>query len=254
MSCSKDNNEGEKGKNDKNELVVTGGVSEKADTYATVEGYINNTDDEGNVTVSVSEYGIEYQEEGSETVKKQSGKGLADNEYSVKLEKLSPNTNYQYRAYANVGTKAAPDYQYGKYKKFTTEKAEEAPNYEEDGITYEIKSESQKTAKVTNIDASVTDADILNTVTIKGQEYKVVELIEQVGKDHTNLKSVTLPSNLTTIGNQAFYLCENLKNLEIGENVSTIGELAFSKCNSLTNVEIPNKVKTLNRRAFQDCI
>ena len=223
VSCSKDDDKKNNGKNDKNQLVVTGSVTEKTDTWATVEGYVNNTDDEGNVTVSVAEYGIEYNEEGNETAKKVAGKGLADSQFSVKLTGLNAKTSYQYRAYVNIGTKSAPDYQYGKYKKFTTENIDESTTFVEDGITYEIKSESSKTAKVTKIAESVTDADILNTITIKGQEYKVVEIIDEVGKAHTNLKNVSMPSNLTTVGKQAFYRCENLVNLVIGENVTTIG-------------------------------
>ena len=253
VSCSKDDNDDEGGGSNSGKLATTGSVIDFGDTWAEVDGFVNNTDKDGNMT-DVKEYGVEYGlADGSGTAKNKKGQGLKDGKFSVKLESLTPNTKYRFRTYVIPKNTEDPATQYGSYKTFTTEKAEEATNYVEGGITYEVKSESSKTAMVTKIEDSVKDADILNTVTIKGKEYKVVELCENVGKSHNNLKSITMLSNLTTIGNKAFYGCENLSNLEIGENVTTIGDYAFSGCNSLTSVNVPNKVKQLNTGTFSSC-
>ena len=52
-----------------------------------------------------------------------------------------------------------------------------------------------------------------------------------------NIKSITIPSNVTSIGEYAFYNCRHLgPNVIIPQNVTSIGISAFSGCDSLTTV------------------
>ena len=128
VSCSKDDDAGDgKGQNDPGQLVVTGGVDEKGDNWAELEGYLNNTED-GVVTVAVAEYGMEVSLEDGSSEKRVASKNLSGGEFSVKVTGLTPGTNYRYRAYANIGTKSAPEYKYGKYKKFATDKSSGEPS------------------------------------------------------------------------------------------------------------------------------
>ncbi|MBQ7961765.1 MAG: leucine-rich repeat domain-containing protein [Clostridia bacterium] len=88
-----------------------------------------------------------------------------------------------------------------------------------------------------------------------------------------NLTEVTLPSNLRSIGSNAFYGCKLLQsinipsavqigssafcdcsaldNIHIGDN-SFIDEYAFYNCSSLKTVNL-GKVKTINAHAFDEC-
>ena len=68
-----------------------------------------------------------------------------------------------------------------------------------------------------------------------------------------NLATITLPSSLVTIDNRAFYSCEKLENLNLPSSLETIGEEAFVSCNSLTTLTIPGSVETIGRNAFQNC-
>lgn len=53
-----------------------------------------------------------------------------------------------------------------------------------------------------------------------------------------NLRSVSLPDTLTTIGDNAFFNCSRLETFEIGKNVVHIGENAFSRCSSLSDISV----------------
>ena len=70
----------------------------------------------------------------------------------------------------------------------------------------------------------------------------------------TSLTSLTIGTNVTTIGTKAFSSCTNLNSLTIGSNVTTIGTNAFYGCTSLTSLTISNSVITIALQAFDNCI
>ena len=67
------------------------------------------------------------------------------------------------------------------------------------------------------------------------------------------LKSVTLPNGVVYIGNYAFSGCDMLNSINIPSNVKSIGEYAFQSCTKLTRIVIPNSVTTVDRCAFYGC-
>ena len=71
--------------------------------------------------------------------------------------------------------------------------------------------------------------------------------------ERANLTSVTIPNSVTTIGYSAFRGCSRLTSVTIPNSVTTIGEGAFYLCGSLTSVTIPNSVTTIGRHAFCAC-
>ena len=66
--------------------------------------------------------------------------------------------------------------------------------------------------------------------------------------------SIVIPDTVTSIGDQAFDVCENLANIVIPNSVTTIGTYAFSQCKSLASVVIPDSVITIGTQLFADCI
>ncbi|MBQ9791073.1 MAG: leucine-rich repeat domain-containing protein, partial [Clostridia bacterium] len=79
-------------------------------------------------------------------------------------------------------------------------------------------------------------------------------LEQGVEKPALNIKTITLPSTLVTIGDGAFYYLHTLENLEMPSVVAieTIGEYAFAGCESLTSFIIPSRVTTISPRLFTE--
>ena len=67
------------------------------------------------------------------------------------------------------------------------------------------------------------------------------------------LVRIILPTNLTSIGYNAFCYCEGLTSITIPNNVTSIGERAFSSCSSLTSITIPNSVISIGDGTFLWC-
>ena len=97
-------------------------------------------------------------------------------------------------------------------------------------------------------------------------------------KQFYDLTSITLPDNITSIGNGAFGMCSNLTSIKIPNSVTSISSLAFSYCGNLrgilfgknshlitighsafgqcTNLEsitLPNNVTSIGDWAFEGC-
>ena len=66
------------------------------------------------------------------------------------------------------------------------------------------------------------------------------------------LRSITLPEGLLTIGSKSFYCCESLRELTIPSTVTYIGENAFER-DRLSQIIIPASVQEIGNRAFSQC-
>ena len=69
---------------------------------------------------------------------------------------------------------------------------------------------------------------------------------------NTTLTSVSIPATVREIGNRAFCYCTALSNLRFAgtSQLTTIGEQAFYRCQSLTNLTVPESVTTVGDEAF----
>ena len=76
----------------------------------------------------------------------------------------------------------------------------------------------------------------------------------------SDLRSVVIPTNVTTVGYSAFKRCSSLTTVtfEKESQLKTIGGDyyygAFSDCTALTSIEIPASVETIGNTAFYSCI
>lgn len=69
----------------------------------------------------------------------------------------------------------------------------------------------------------------------------------------SKIRSLSLPAEITSIGNYAFSGCYNLNSIEIPNSVTSIGNSVFQNCSLLTSVEIPNSVTSMGNNVFQNC-
>ena len=68
------------------------------------------------------------------------------------------------------------------------------------------------------------------------------------------ITSVIIETEVTSIGNSAFYRCTALTSAEIPDGVTSIGDHAFYECPTLTSVTIPASVKSIGYCAFAYCL
>ena len=71
-----------------------------------------------------------------------------------------------------------------------------------------------------------------------------------IGRSTTN---PTLPSDLTTIGEYAFYNYTKLALTSLPDGLTSIGSYAFQKCSSLALTSLPDNVLEIGGGAFQYC-
>ena len=67
------------------------------------------------------------------------------------------------------------------------------------------------------------------------------------------VKSVTLPSSLITIGEEAFNDCWDIKEIKVPKNVKVIEASAFYNCSGLTKITLPEGLIYLGESAFSYC-
>lgn len=67
------------------------------------------------------------------------------------------------------------------------------------------------------------------------------------------LESVTILGEVKYIGSEAFSGAKNLKQVNLPDSIETIGENAFDGCLSLKSIEFPKNLKTVNTDAFTWC-
>lgn len=74
-----------------------------------------------------------------------------------------------------------------------------------------------------------------------------------IGLNLYNPVELTIPEDMTTIPDYAFYGWSNLRTVKIGNKVKSIGSSSFENCNSLTSVSIPPSITTIGSNAFYGC-
>ncbi len=72
----------------------------------------------------------------------------------------------------------------------------------------------------------------------------------------TKLTTVTIPDSLTTIGDKVFYLVNTLTTVTINadsSNLTSIGNSAFYGCTGITALTFPDSLTTIGEMAFMNC-
>ncbi len=178
---------------------------------------------------------------------------------SVQLnnKELILGTDYEvtYKNNKNIGTASVIITGIGEYDGSITKEfsivAKKGTSFTVDGKKYKLKSSSTVafTGLKNKSDETVTIPD---KVKIGGKNFKVTAIANKALKD-TNIKKVTIGSNVKTIGVSAFEGCKKLITLTIGGKVTKIGNKAFKGCKALKSITIPSKVTTIGQEVFRNC-
>ena len=69
-----------------------------------------------------------------------------------------------------------------------------------------------------------------------------------------DIKSISIPDSVVSIGEYAFLGCSELRSITIPDSVVSIDSYAFQGCSELRSIIIPNSVKEIGFLAFGECI
>lgn len=129
------------------------------------------------------------------------------------------------------------------------------------GLNYNLDS-SDNSARVTWAGKCYCSGDVYKgvinipeTVTHDGQTYTVVGIEDYAFSSSRDLKQVSIPQSVETIGKAAFAGCSNLEQVTFAgkPTVKNIGGRAFLLCKSLKTIEIPASVETIGTYSFELC-
>ena len=98
------------------------------------------------------------------------------------------------------------------------------------------------------------ETDVVIPATYNGKKVtKIANSAFSYVKNKENIKSITIPNSVTSIGSYAFSGCSSLTSITIPNSVTSIGGGAFYGCRSLTSVTMSNSVTSIGSYAFYDC-
>ena len=92
-------------------------------------------------------------------------------------------------------------------------------------------------------------SDVVLPKSFDGKNYAIGERVFA----NSRITSITIPENVTSIGEFAFDGCSNLTSITIPEGMRSIGDYAFRDCSSLTSITIPKGMTSIGSNAFFGC-
>ncbi len=85
------------------------------------------------------------------------------------------------------------------------------------------------------------------------QMCRVVGIGYRAFRNKGGIRSVTCPSSIEAVGDEAFSGCYHLTAVELSEGTTSIGAKAFDGCTALAELHLPASVKEIAHAAFNDC-
>lgn len=81
----------------------------------------------------------------------------------------------------------------------------------------------------------------------------ITELGENAFYGCKSLQQIVIPDTITTIGSSAFHDCSGATSVSIGAGIDEIPDSCFYCCSGLTTVDIPDTITNIGRSAFNGC-
>lgn len=124
------------------------------------------------------------------------------------------------------------------------------------GLTADLTSIKLPSSLIKIKDDAFNSMDNLKSLVIDGGAPNLNELGERSFSGCSNIEELDLSnSKLTSIPEGAFAYCKNLKTIKLPSTITSIGDEAFYNCQSLTNIEGLDKcnLKSIGSAAFSNC-
>lgn len=124
------------------------------------------------------------------------------------------------------------------------------------GLTADLTSIKLPSSLIKIKDDAFNSMDTLKSLVIDGGAPNLNELGERSFSGCSNIEELDLSnSKLTNIPEGAFAYCKNLKTIKLPSTITSIGDEAFYNCQSLTNIEGLDKcnLKSIGSAAFSNC-
>ena len=126
-----------------------------------------------------------------------------------------------------------------------------------DGLRYLIDSDAKTATLTANNGGEKYSGNIVVPEKVKasdGVEYPVTAFAANTFEECKGLKSIIIPSSVTSLGEWCFASCSSLTSITIPSSVTSLGYACFESCSGLTNITIPSSVNFLSNRCFWGCI
>ena len=94
---------------------------------------------------------------------------------------------------------------------------------------------------------------IPSTITWGGDVYTVTSVAPYAFYRNTDVRKITLPETIRTIGWGAFCWTVNLESINIPESVASIESSTFELCRNLERIHLPPGIRSIGNSAFRDC-
>lgn len=124
-------------------------------------------------------------------------------------------------------------------------------DFEADGIYYTITGSGTVSVVKGTYDYDG-DVTIPKTVSNGVETFNVTGIGEGAFRSCGELVSVTMPEGLTSIGKEAFYQ-SSIKTVSLPSTLSSMGASAFRECRNLTGIVLPDALKDIKEYAFYQC-
>lgn len=124
------------------------------------------------------------------------------------------------------------------------------------GLTADLTSIKLPSSLIKIKDDAFNSMDTLKSLVIDGGAPNLNELGERSFSGCSNIEELDLSnSKLTSIPEGAFAYCKNLKTIKLPSTITSIGDETFYNCQSLTNIEGLDKcnLKSIGSAAFSNC-
>lgn len=77
-----------------------------------------------------------------------------------------------------------------------------------------------------------------------------VEIIQPNAFWESQLETIIMEDNVTTLGEGTFSFCPNLTSIQLSENIKVLPKNTFWSCNSLTEIQLPQNLEEIHMQAF----